>query len=118
MKKAKFSPKNLKISAAMPAEARKAPFWKRVLELLSAPGRSRKGVGIGKIATNAKAGAVLVVPDKVLGGNIGQMAKLTVAAVSFSVPARKAIEASGGKAVDIEEAAKQHPTGKGLIILR
>ena len=34
MKKAKFSEKNLKISAAIPPEARKSLFWKRVLELL------------------------------------------------------------------------------------
>lgn len=117
MKKAKFSEKNLKISAGLPAEARKAPFWKRVLELLSASSRSRPGVNVSRIAAYAKDGGTVVVPDKVLGaGSIGQ--KVTVAALSFSQSAKKAIEAAGGKAVSIVEAAKKNPTGREVLIIK
>ncbi len=117
MKKAKFSEKNLKISAAIPPEARKSPFWKRVLELLSAPARRRVGVNVSRIAAYAKEGATVVVPDKVLGA--GRLAtKLTIAAVSFSASARKAIEAAGGKAISIADAAKKSAKGTGHMIIK
>jgi len=117
MRKAKFSQKNLKISAGIPPEARKAPFWKRVLELLSAPKRKKQGVNVSRLPS-AKDGSLVVVPDKVLGagGKIGS--KLTVAAASFSQSAKKAIEAAGGKAISIVEAAKKSPTGKDAIIIK
>ena len=117
MKKAKFSEKNLKISAAIPSEARKSLFWRRVLELLQVASRKRRGVNISRLAAYAKEGATVVVPDKVLGaGTIKQ--KLTVAAVSFSAGAKKAIEAAGGKAISIAEAAKKSATGKEHIIIK
>ncbi len=117
MKKAKFSEKNLKISAGIPPEARKSPFWKRVLELLSASSRKKPGVNVSKIAEYSNDGQVVIVPDKVLGAG-SPKAKLTVAAVSFSQSARKMIESSGGKAMTIVEAAKKSPTGKDLIIIK
>ena len=117
MKKAKFSEKNLKISAGIPAEARKSPFWKRVLELLSVSSRKRQGVNVSRIAAYAKEGSSVVVPDKVLGS--GRLAsKLNVAAVSFSAGARKAIEAAGGKAMSITDAAKKSATGRDHIIIK
>ena len=117
MKKAKFSEKNLKISAAIPPEARKSLFWKRVLELLSAPARRRVGVNVSRIAQYAKEGSTVIVPDKVLGA--GRLtAKLTVAAISFSASARKAIEAAGGKAISIAEAAKKSAKGTGHMIIK
>ncbi|MCX6770413.1 MAG: 50S ribosomal protein L18e [Candidatus Micrarchaeota archaeon] len=117
MKKEKFSEKNLKISAEIPAQARKTLFWKRVLELLSASSRRRNGVNVSRIAMYAKPGSTVVVPDKVLGS--GQaMPKLSVAAVSFSATARKMIEISGGKAMSIVDAAKANPTGKEMIIIK
>ena len=54
MRKEKFSPKNLKISAGIPPEARKTLFWKRVLELLSAPSRAKCGVNISRVSANVK----------------------------------------------------------------
>ena len=117
MKKQKFSEKNLKISAAIPPEARKSLFWKRVLELLSAPARRRVGVNVSRIAQYAKEGSTVIVPDKVLGA--GRLtAKLTVAAISFSASARKAIEAAGGKAISIAEAAKKSAKGTGHMIIK
>ncbi len=124
MKKAKFSEKNLKIPARMPPEARKTPFWKRVLELLSAPSRRKTGVNVSRIAAYAKDGSTVVVPDKVLGAGSMQskpgsaQSKLTVAAVSFSQSAKKMIESSGGRTMSIIDAAKKSPTGKDVIIIK
>jgi large subunit ribosomal protein L18e len=115
MRKEKFSPKNLAISAGIPPEARKSPFWKRVLELLSAPSRARRGVNVSRLPKEAK--GTVVVPDKVLGAGKAR-GKLTVAAVSFSAMARKAIEDAGGKAMGIVDAAKKNPSGKDAIIIR
>ena len=117
MKKAKFSEKNLKISAGIPPEARKTLFWKRVLELLSASSRKKQGVNVSKIAEYANDGQLVVVPDKVLGAG-ALSGKVTIAAVSFSQSARRMIESSGGKAMTIVEAAKKSPTGKDLIIIK
>lgn len=117
MKKAKFSEKNLKISAALPPEARKTPFWKRVLELLSSPSRKKQGVNISRIVPYTKEGSLVVVADKVLGtGALKQ--KLTVAAVSFSQSAKRMIEASGGQAISLAEAAKKNATGKDAVIIK
>ena len=117
MKKAKFSEKNLKISALMPPEARKSQFWGRVLELLSASSRKKPGVNVSRISAYAKEGATVVVPDKVLGA--GRVSgKLTVAAVSFSAGARKAIESAGGRAISIVEAATKSSKGTGHIIIK
>jgi len=118
MKKAKFSPKNLKISAGLLPEARKAPFWKRVLELISASTRKKRGVNVSRISKYAKEGSLVIVPDKVLGAGAKVTSKLTVAAVSFSQSARKAIEAAGGKAISLVEASKKNPTGKDAIIIK
>ena len=117
MRKEKFSPKNLLISAGIPPEARKSLFWKRVLELLSASSRKKKGVNVSRIAAYAKEGATVIVPDKVLGAG-SLKAKITVAAVSFSAGAKKAIEVAGGKAISIVEAAKKSATGKDHIIIK
>jgi len=117
MRKEKFSPKNLLISAGIPPGARKTPFWKRVLELLSAPSRARCGVNVSRISANAAEGATVVVPDKVLGAG-KSLPKLTVAAVAFSATARKSIEAAGGRAESIIDVAKKHPTGKGVLIIK
>ncbi|MFA6214768.1 MAG: 50S ribosomal protein L18e [Candidatus Micrarchaeia archaeon] len=117
MRKEKFSPKNLLISAGIPPEARKSPFWKRVLELLSAPSRSKCGVNISRISANVKEGATVVVADKVLGA--GKCSpRLTVAAVAFSATAKKAIEAAGGRAISIVDAAKKSPAGKDAVIIK
>lgn len=118
MRKATFSEKNLRISAGLPAEARKTPFWKRVLYLLSASSRKKSGVNVSRIAAYAKDGQLVVVPDKVLGAGASSCGKSTVAAVSFSQSARKAIESAGGKTMTIVEAAKKSPTGTGATIIK
>ena len=117
MRKEKFSPRTIKISAGLQPEARKTLFWKRILEILSSSSRRKKGVNISKIAAYVKEGGTAVVPDKVLGsGNL--KAKFTVAALSFSASAKKAIEGAGGKAVSIMDVAKKNPTGKDVVIIK
>ena len=117
MRKEKFSPKNLKISAGIPQEARKTLFWKRVLELLSASSRTKCGVNISRVSMYVKEGATIVVVDKVLG--TGKcLPKLTIGAMAFSATAKMEIEAAGGKAMTIVEVAKKHPTGKDVIIIK
>ena len=117
MKKAKFSPKTLKISAGIPPEARKSLFWKRVLEILSSASRKKNGVNISKLSAYVKDGGFAVVPDKVLGAG-SLKSKFTVAALSFSASAKKAIEGAGGKTMSIVEAAKKSPTGKDIVIIK
>ncbi len=117
MKKAKFSEKNLKISAGLPPEARKTLFSMRVLELLSAPSRRKTGVNVSRIAAYAKPGKLIIVPDKVLGAG-SLTSKVNVAAVSFSDSARKMIESAGGKAMSLLDAAKSDSTGKDAIIIK
>jgi len=117
MKKEKFSPKNLKISAALSPEVRKTLFWRRVLELLQVASRKRVGVNVSRIAQYAKDGQLVIVPDKVLGTGAIKV-KVTVAAVSFSQSAKKIIEAAGGKTITIAEAAKKNATGKDAVILK
>jgi len=117
MRKEKISPKNLLISAGIPPEARKTLFWKRVLELLSAPSRAKCGVNISRISANVIEGATVVVVDKVLGTGICSP-KLTIGAMAFSASAKKAIETAGGKAITIVDIAKKHPTGKDVVIIK
>jgi ribosomal protein L18E len=107
----------MKISAGIPAEARKTLFWKRVLELLSASSRTKCGVNVSRISANVKDGASVVVVDKVLGSGTCSP-KLTVGAMAFSASAKKAIEAAGGKAMTLVDIAKKHPTGKDVVIIK
>lgn len=94
----------------------KSPFWERVAELAGRAKRKKRGVNLGKIAKNSKAGQTVVVPDKVLSsGSITHA--VTVAAPGFSAVAVKAITASGGKAISLDDAKKAHPTGKDLTII-
>ncbi len=118
MRKATFSEKNLKISAALPPEARKTQFWKRVLKLLSAPSRRKSGVNVSRIAAYAKDSQLVVVPDKVLGAGASSCGSFTVAAVSFSESAEAAIKSAGGHAITIVEAAKKSPKGTGAVIIK
>ncbi len=117
MAKKKYSPKAIKVLASMPAQARKAPFWKRVIELVCSSARKKPGVNLSRIAKYAKAGSTIVVPDKVLGAGLLKE-KITIAALSFSESAKKMVESAGGKAISIVEAAKKSPTGKDFVIIK
>ena len=93
-----------------------SPFWERVNEVAERPKRRRMGVNLGKISKNSKAGALVVVCDKVLSSG-KLMHAVTVAASGFSAGALRGIKSSGGKAISMSEAMKANPTGKDAIII-
>lgn len=94
----------------------KVPLWGAVATRLSGPLRNHAEVNLSRIARVAPAGAVIVVPGKVLGaGAIGH--PVTVAAFQFSGSARAKIEASGGKALSIGELIAKSPTGSNVKIV-
>jgi large subunit ribosomal protein L18e len=74
-------------------------------------------VNVSKLSEYVKEGGYVVVPDKVLGaGSLSH--KVNVGAVAYSASAKKAIIASGGKALDIAELAKLNATGKDVVIIK
>jgi len=93
-----------------------APIWLKMSKLALKPSKVRRVLNLNKIAQLTKEGDVIVVPGKVLGtGNISH--KITLCPFSISnVAATKIIEA-GGKISSFDELTKQHPTGKGVVIL-
>ncbi len=98
-------------------KTKKKDLWKRVAEDLDRPRRSRVQVNISKLDVCFKDGSTLLVPGKVLGsGNTKKI--LHVAAFSYSGSAKKLIEASGGKAISIEELLKSNEDGKNIVIIR
>jgi len=92
-----------------------ARIWKYVAEKLASPARTWAEVGLEKIERYANEGEYIVVPGKVLGGEIRKPVK--VAAFSFSSSAKAKIEAVGGECMKIEDLLKINPSGKGVRIL-
>lgn len=91
-------------------------LWKMVLEDLKKPTRQRRIVNVYKIDKFAREGETVVVPGKVLSvGDINK--KVDVAALNFSMEARKKIEEAKGKALSIEELFQQNPEGKKVRVL-
>lgn len=91
-------------------------LWKDVAERLTKPTRSRAAVNLTRISRHAAEGESIVVPGKVLGqGSIDK--KLRIAAFSFSGSAKDKIEKAGGKALQLEEMAKENPKGSKIRIM-
>ena len=77
---------------------------------------AKKVVNIKKIAEHTNEGDSVIVPGKVLGiGDIPH--KITLYSFSISESAAKIITKAGGSVKPVEDAVKNHPTGKGLIML-
>ncbi len=93
-----------------------APVWGRVAEILSKPTRSRPAVNLSRIERYARDGEMIVVPGKVLGsGAISK--KVTIAALGFSEQALVKIKAAGARAVTLEEAVRENPSGRNTRII-
>ncbi|MBW9223672.1 50S ribosomal protein L18e [Methanothermococcus sp. SCGC AD-155-E23] len=91
-------------------------IWKDLAKRLSKPARRRAEVNISKINRYTKEGEVVVVPGKVLGaGRLDH--RVTVAALSFSESARRAIEEVGGRCITIEELVEENPKGVQIKIM-
>ena len=97
-------------------KARQSSFWKRVLEDVQKPTRDRREVNVYKIAEYALDGETVLVPGKVLSvGEINK--KVTVAAMNFSLEAKRKISGAKGKALSIQELLQQNPEGKNVRII-
>jgi len=111
-------PFRVNVVAALKKKAgkEKAPVWAKVAERLSSSRKNRAEINLRKINSNANDGDTLVVPGKVLGS--GRLTKkVDVAAYNFTESARKAIEASGGKALTLLELAEKNSKGSGVKII-
>ncbi|HXY56587.1 MAG TPA: 50S ribosomal protein L18e [Nitrososphaerales archaeon] len=95
----------------------KAPIWTTASAMLSSPSRTRVEVNVGRISRIAKDGEAIFVPGKVLAGGVLE-GKIIVGAFAFSMEARSKIEASGGKALSVDEFLKKYPDGSGVKLVR
>jgi len=96
----------------------KKPIWKRVMQELSRPRRSRAEVNLSKIEIYGDAGATLLIPGTVLGTGSLSKKGLTIAAFRFSGSAKKLIKESGNKAVSIDSLVKSNPDGRGVVLIK
>ncbi len=93
-----------------------APIWSRLAELALKPSSARRIINIGQIDKVVKDNDVIVVPGKILGtGNLSH--KITLCSFSISTSGAKKVLQSGGKIFSFSELIKNHPTGKGVIII-
>jgi len=93
-----------------------APIWSRLAELALKPSSARRTINVGQIDKFVKDNDVIVVPGKVLGtGNIAH--KITLCSFSMSTTSAKKVLQSGGKILSFSELIKNHPTGKGVVII-
>ena len=95
----------------------KAAIWAEASRMLSNPSKTRVEVNVGRLSRVAEDGEAVFVPGKVLGNGVFQR-KVTVGAFAFSASARSKIEATGGKALSVEEFLKKHPDGSGVKLVR
>jgi len=95
----------------------KAAIWAEASEMLSGPSKARVEVNLGRISRIAEEGEAVFVPGKVLGNGVFQR-KVTIGAFAFSASARSKIEATGGKALSVEEFLKKYPDGSGVKLVR
>ncbi|MCS7144736.1 MAG: 50S ribosomal protein L18e [Archaeoglobaceae archaeon] len=93
----------------------KVGIWRYVAEKLASPTRTWAEVSLNKIEKFANEGEIILVPGKVLGGEISK--PLKIAAFSFSTNAKSKIKEAGGDFMKIEELLKLNPSGKGVRIL-
>lgn len=94
----------------------KAPIWSRLAELALKPSSARRTVNISQIDRLTKDGDVIIVPGKVLGTG-GMSHKITLCSFSISNSGAQKILERGGKILSYSELIKNHPTGKGVIII-
>ncbi|MEM4540796.1 MAG: 50S ribosomal protein L18e [Archaeoglobaceae archaeon] len=93
----------------------KVGIWRYVAERLASPARDWAEVGLDKIEKFAKEGEYILVPGKVLGGELSKPVK--VAAFSFSATAIAKIKEAGGECMKIEDLLKINPSGKSVRII-
>jgi len=106
----------LSILKSIPKEARKAEFWKRVIEEAERSRRSRRAVNLYKLNRLTRSGDVVYVPGKVLGtGSLDH--SITISAFSFSKTAYEKLVKSGSTVLTTREFAEKYPTGSGIKLI-
>ncbi|MEM1976748.1 MAG: 50S ribosomal protein L18e [Nitrososphaerota archaeon] len=106
----------LSVVEAIPERARKARFWKRILEEAEKSRRRRRVVNLYKLNRLTSGGDVVYVPGKVLGsGSIDHA--ITISAFSFSQKAYEKLLKSGCTILTTREFAEKYPTGSGVKII-
>ena len=102
--------------AALVQAGVQAPIWKRVAFELARSTRQRREVNLSRINRYTEQNETIIVPGKVLGSGVLEH-PVTIAAFSFSVSARTAIEHAKGKTITIAELVKAKPKGQGVRII-
>uniref|UniRef100_A0A7J3LZS6 Large ribosomal subunit protein eL18 n=1 Tax=Archaeoglobus fulgidus TaxID=2234 RepID=A0A7J3LZS6_ARCFL len=117
LQRRKTNPRLIKLIDLLLEESakNKASIWKVVAERLASPTRRWAEVSLSKIDKYARENEVVVVPGKVLGGELSKAVK--VAAFNFSESAKKKIVTTGGQWMSIEELVKTNPRGSGVRII-
>ncbi|MFN3384877.1 MAG: 50S ribosomal protein L18e [Archaeoglobaceae archaeon] len=117
LQRRKTNPRLVKVIDLLLEEGAKnnSNLWKVVAEKLASPTRRWAEVSLSKIDRYARENEVIVVPGKVLGGNLTKAVK--VAAFNFSESAKEKITTTGGQWMRIEELVKVNPKGSGVRII-
>ena len=98
-------------------QAKKNKNWKPVAEILSTPGRKRKGVNLNQISKNSKTGETIVIPGKVLSlGDIDK--KIKVVGFGFSEKAKEKLLEAKCEMSTLNEEIKKNPKGDKIKILK
>ncbi|MDI1495330.1 MAG: ribosomal protein L18e/L15 [Cenarchaeum symbiont of Oopsacas minuta] len=93
-----------------------SPIWSKLVKMAKGKTSTKRVINIKKIAKYTSDGDSVIVPGKVLGtGSISH--KIILYSFSISDSAANRIMAAGGSVKPISDAIKNHPTGKGLIML-
>ncbi len=93
------------------------PMMKSLAKALENGSATRVCVNVGELSKLAKRAKGIAVPGKVLGwGSVST--PMVVAAISFSKPARKKIEAAGGKCISLYEFASMPDAPSGWVIAK
>jgi len=93
-----------------------APIWKDIALRLGKPSRLWPEINLDRIDKYIGEKETALIPGKVLSqGNLTK--KVSIAAWSFSDKSIEKINKAGGKAISIQELAKNNPKGKDIRIL-
>ncbi len=92
----------------------KRPIWRVIARKLDKSRRSRVEAGLWRINKETKAGEIIVIPGKVLDGNLEH--KVTIGSIGISAQALQKVKLAGGEWLSIPELLKKYPDGKGVRI--
>ena len=94
-----------------------AAVWRDIAKRLEKPKKNWAETNLSKLDRYANDGETIIIPGKVLAaGSISK--KITVVAYSFSVAAKDAIIAAGGKTMAIRDLMAENPKGSNVRIMR